>query len=123
LDRPISFRVHSQLRLEYLNTFSQGGGEFINEDNRRRGRDDYFNHGQYRDGWSYLGRTIGTPFIAPQTDLRSNLPLFTYVNNNRIRVVHLGLSGQLVDQLTFLLKTSYSRNAGTYQEPFSPLVD
>ncbi|NID13431.1 hypothetical protein [Fibrivirga algicola] len=37
--------------------------------------------------------------------------------------VHLGLSGQLVDQLTFLLKASYSRNAGTYQEPFSPLAD
>ncbi|ARK08842.1 capsule assembly Wzi family protein [Fibrella sp. ES10-3-2-2] len=116
------FRL-TELTLEYLNTFSQGGGEFINEDNRRRGRDDYFNHGQYRDGWSYLGRTIGTPFIAPQTDLRSNLPLFTYFNNNRIRVFHLGLSGQLVDRLTFLLKASYSRNAGTYQEPFASLVD
>jgi len=116
------FRL-AELTLEYLNTFSQGGGEFINEDNRRRGRDDYFNHGQYRDGWSYLGRTIGTPFIAPQTDLRSDLPPFTYVNNNRIRVFHLGLSGQLVDRLTFVLKASYSRNAGTYQEPFASLVD
>ncbi|MBO0948167.1 capsule assembly Wzi family protein [Fibrella forsythiae] len=116
------FRL-SELTLEYLNTFSQGGEAFINEDNRRRGRDNYFNHGQYRDGWSYMGRSIGTPFIAPQTDLRPELPQYTFFNNNRVRVFHVGVSGQFMDGLTFLVKASYSQNAGSYQESFSPIID
>ncbi len=115
------FRLH-ELTLEYLNTFSQGGADFVDADALLRGRDNYFNHGQYRDGWSYKGRTIGTPFIAPQTDLRSELPQYTYFNNNRIQVYHVGISGQVVDGFTFSVKASYSQNAGSYQEPFSRLL-
>lgn len=110
----------NELTLEFLNTFSQGGDVFVDGDPKRRGRDDYFNHGQYRDGWIYNGRTIGTPFIAPATDLCSDLPQYAVINNNRIRVYHAGLSGQLTDRLTFSLKASYSQNAGTYQVPFAP---
>ncbi len=111
----------NELTLEFLNTFSQGGDVFIDGDPKRRGRDDYFNHGQYRDGWAYQGRTLGTPFIALATDLRSDLPQYSAVNNNRIRVYHAGLSGQVTDAVTFALKASYSQNAGTYQVPFSPI--
>ncbi|MCY7356157.1 MAG: capsule assembly Wzi family protein [Rudanella sp.] len=106
--------------LEYLNTFSQGGDAFVDGDPFRRGRDNYFNHGQYRDGWAYKGRTLGTPFIAPATDLKPNLPHYLVNNNNRVRVYHAGLSGQIANSLTFSLKASYSQNAGTYQVPFVP---
>ncbi len=115
------FRLN-EVTLEYLNTFSQGGSNFVEGNELLRGRDNYFNHGQYRDGWSYNGRTIGTPFIAPQADLRSDLPQYTYFNNNRIHVYHVGVSGQVIDGLTFSLKASYSQNAGSYQEPFSTLI-
>lgn len=110
----------NEIVVEYLNTFSQGGSTFVEGDPKHRGRDDYFNHGQYRDGWSYKGRTIGTPFIAPATDLRADLPQYAFTNNNRISVYHAGLSGQISDRVTFLLKASYSQNAGTYQVPFAP---
>lgn len=119
--RAPGFRL-TELTLEFLNTFSQGGSEFVDADPMRRGRDDYFNHGQYRDGWSYQGRTIGTPFIAPQTDLRSDLPQYSLYNNNRVRVYHAGVSGQIIDGFTFMVKASYSQNAGSYQVPFTPII-
>lgn len=115
------FRLN-ELRLEYLNTFSQGGDRF-EDDPQYRGRDNYFNHGQYRDGWSYKGRTIGTPFLAPQTDLRPDLPQYTYFNNNRVHLYHVGVAGQVIDGLTFSLKASFSQNGGTYQEPFTKLIE
>ncbi|KAB7732442.1 hypothetical protein F5984_00320 [Rudanella paleaurantiibacter] len=111
------FRLNT-LVLEFLNTYSQGGNAFVDGDPKRRGRDDYFNHGQYRDGWSYRGRSLGTPFIAPATDLDPELPSYLFTNNNRVRVYHAGLSGQVADAVRFSLKASYSQNAGTYQVPF-----
>ncbi|WP_229374304.1 capsule assembly Wzi family protein [Fibrella rubiginis] len=115
------FRLNRAV-LEYLNTYSQGGGEFINEDPSKRGRDNYFNHGQYRDGWSSYGRTIGTPFIAPATDLPSRYPGNEFTNNNRVRVYHVGLSGQFSKRMGFTGKFSYSQNLGIYDAPFNQMA-
>ncbi|MBO0951337.1 capsule assembly Wzi family protein [Fibrella forsythiae] len=116
--------THRRLRLnkvvfEFLNTFSQGGDTFENEEGSKRGRDNYFNHGQYRDGWSSFGRTIGTPFIAPSTDLAARFPAAFFTNNNRIHMYHIGLAGTLAPRVGFIGKFSYSQNAGTYDVPFT----
>ena len=105
--------------LEFLDTRSQGGSTFIDNDPNSRGRDNYFNHGQYRDGWATSGRTIGTPFIPPATDLPSNFPGAFFTNNNRVKVYHVGLSGQLGNQIGFTGKFSYSQNLGTYDLPYT----
>ncbi|AQG79483.1 capsule assembly Wzi family protein [Spirosoma montaniterrae] len=103
--------------LEHLYTQSQGGSVFGDGD-LLRGRDNYFNHSQYQDGWSRYGLTLGTPFITPSTDSRSGLPRYGFTNNNRVSVWHLGVSGQVMDFFRFQLKASYSQNLGTYVEPF-----
>ncbi|MBO0929664.1 capsule assembly Wzi family protein [Fibrella aquatilis] len=115
------FRLNRAV-LEYLNTYSQGGSDFINEDASKRGRDNYFNHGQYRDGWSSYGRTIGTPFIAPATDLPGHFPGSAFTNNNRVRVYHVGLSGQFSARMGFIGKFSYSQNIGIYDAPFAQVA-
>ena len=112
------FRLNRAV-LEYLNTYSQGGSTFEGGDGAKRGRDNYFNHGQYRDGWSSYGRTIGTPFIAPATDLPSRYPGNAFTNNNRVRVYHVGLSGQFSAKVGFTGKFSYSQNVGIYDAPFA----
>lgn len=104
--------------LEYLYTESQGGSVFLENDPKLRGRDNYFNHEQYRDGWSRYGMTIGTPFITPSNDSRSDIPRYSFTNNNRVSVIHIGLSGQVMDFFQFQVKASYSTNLGTYQVPF-----
>ena len=110
-----------RLTLEYLHTMSQGGSVFLDQA-RYRGRDNYFNHGQYRDGWSYFGRTVGTPFITPNADLKDGLPPAggVFTSNNRVQAWHLGAAGRFSTAVSFLGKVSYSRNAGTYDAIFTP---
>ena len=108
--------------IEQLYTMSQGGSEF-GLDAKLRGRDNYFNHSQYRDGWSRYGMTIGTPFITPNTEVRGDLPQYSFTNNNRVIVWHLGLAGQVMDFFSFRAKASYSQNHGTYEVPFPQSVD
>lgn len=117
---PSGFQLQSVL-LEYLYTMSQGGLVF-SDDPTQRGRDNYFNHSQYRDGWSRYGMTLGTPFITPSADSRPDLPRYGFTNNNRVAVVHLGVSGQVLDFFRFQLKASHSRNVGTYEVPFPGTV-
>ncbi|MCY7350327.1 MAG: SPOR domain-containing protein [Cytophagaceae bacterium] len=111
-----------RLTLEYLYTMSQGGADHDGNLPLKRGRDNYFNHGQYRDGWSYFGRTLGTPFITANGELRNDLPAAGggFTSNNRVRVWHLGLAGRLSEAISFSGKVSYSQNAGTYDVAYSP---
>ncbi|RRB00890.1 capsule assembly Wzi family protein [Larkinella rosea] len=122
--RPATRRFHiERIVTEFLYTLSQGGAIFGDRD-QDRGADNYFNHSQYRDGWSYLGRTIGTPFITPTNDTRPELPRsqtferYFFTNNNRVKVFHLAVSGSWHETYTFLLKCSMSQNLGTYGFPF-----
>ena len=121
------FRI-DKVVAEFLYTKNQGGADFGNLPTNR-GNDNYYNHGQYLRGWSYSGRTLGTPFIPPASTVQTDLPpayvvgdtkppyrIFT--NNNRVSVLHLGASGQFGSRYTFALKCSFSDNLGTYITPF-----
>lgn len=101
-----------KLTLEFLYTKSQGGSEAV-DGNAIRGKDDYFNNAQVRDGWQYYGRAIGTPFITPQSE--NSWPRYAdfFTNNNRVWVVHSGLRGKLKGT-TWITKLSLSNNEGTY---------
>ena len=107
-----------QVTFEYLFTGSQGGDVFVITDPLRRGRDNYFNHSQFLDGWTYFGRSIGNPFLTPATEVRPSLPPNTGIGNNRVSAFHVGLSALLVDKVTLTTRLSFSRNAGTYPTPY-----
>jgi len=112
---------------EFLNTTSQGGPQFVLEDALLRGKDNYFNHQQYRDGWAYRQHTIGTPFIPPALGPNGEYPYGTFTRNNRVTVLHVGVGGSLpirgaalLTPISYQLKLSYSHNLGTYDEPYEP---
>ncbi|GAB3983843.1 capsule assembly Wzi family protein [Spirosoma terrae] len=113
---------------EFLNTTSQGGPVFVFDDPDKRGKDDYFNHQQYRDGWAYRQHGIGTPFIPPALGPQNQYPYGTFTANNRVYVFHVGLAGSLPIQgslldapISYQVKLSFSRNLGTYDNPYSPV--
>lgn len=110
-----------QITVEYLFTGSQGGDVFILDDSKRRGRDDYFNNSQYLDGWTYFGRTIGSPFLTPQQEVNSSLPPRYGIANNRVSVFHLGLSALVAGKVDITTRLSFSKNAGTYVTPYITL--
>ncbi|GAB2778957.1 capsule assembly Wzi family protein [Rhabdobacter roseus] len=111
-----------EIVFEGLYTKSQGGADFIITKDKKRGRDNYFNNAQVRDGWSYLDRGIGTPFIPPTSDTRWRWPNYgdAFTSNNRVWVFHLGVRGTLLQKIEWSTKLSYSSNGGTYDLAFDP---
>ncbi|GAB3938204.1 capsule assembly Wzi family protein [Larkinella terrae] len=107
--------------VEWLPMTNQSGPIF-DQTAQYQGADNYFNHGQYREGWSYFGRTIGTPFIAPRADYSAKVQESIgggFFPNNRVNVWYLGLEGILY-RVQLTARASYSRNYGTYIQPYHP---
>ncbi|MCU0339408.1 MAG: capsule assembly Wzi family protein [Spirosomaceae bacterium] len=105
---------------ELLYTGSQGGKE-VNFSAGLFGPDNYFNHYVYLNGWSYRGNTIGTPFIVPKENTRESLRANSqgdFTNNNRILLIHTGVTGKIFQKYNILTKLSFSKNNGTYSTPF-----
>ncbi len=103
--------------VEYLSTLDQSGASF-DLNSAFQGEDNYFNHGQYREGWSYQGRTIGTPFILPQANLQTGAKGGQFFPNNRLTMGYLGASGQVGKGVDWFFRLSYSQNYGTYSNPY-----
>lgn len=104
---------------EFLYTLSQGGPTF-GSTNFTRGNDNYFNHQQYYDGWSYRRQIIGTPFIVKKEDTQLNYPdnIYEIANSNRVRVYHLGLQGYIGEAMSFRGLISLSHHYGNYNFPY-----
>ncbi|MCY7350674.1 MAG: capsule assembly Wzi family protein, partial [Cytophagaceae bacterium] len=105
---PPMFRVQ-RVVVEYLNTMYQSGDTFYRPNSNFQGTDNYFNHNQYQEGWSYFGRAIGTPFIEPTP---GGFP------NNRVSVWYVGAGGIVFRTVNWTARTSYSYNYGTYGTAF-----
>lgn len=111
----------THLTLEFLSTKDQSGTEFYIPGSKYQGADNYFNHTQYAEGWSYQGRTVGTPFIIPGKDMdQSKIANYRYFPNNRVSMLYLGAQANAGRLLSFNLRVSRSRNFGTPGADFDP---
>ena len=100
--------VHTLL-WEHLRMTRQGAQFDQGED---RGADGYYNHFKYKGGWTYRGRTLGTPLLTPASatpGLSDNLP---GVGNNIVVAHHLGVEGNFRSGLSYWVLGTYSRNYG-----------
>lgn len=122
-DRRNNFTIQ-EIVVEGMYTKSQGGPSFIIDQNLKRGKDNYFNNAQVRDGWSYYDRTIGTPFITPTSETIWKFPNYgdAFTSNNRVWVIHTGLGGTLSRNVEWSTKLSYSSNNGVYDLLFPTTV-
>lgn len=78
------------------------------------GADDYYNNEWY-PGWVHWGMTMANPLIASPIYNKDGDMSFKY---NRIRALHLGWSGDISNEWTYLAKLSYNKTWGT---PFKPI--
>ena len=123
-----SFRINRVL-LEFLTTLNQSGATFwkgdgvINGGSQwtafNKGADNYFNNGQYQEGWTYRNQVIGTPFITQKSDVRHELRNNTTwrINNNRVQVWHAGLWATVAERIDVQAKLSLGINRGVPGEP------
>ncbi|MFT4031989.1 MAG: capsule assembly Wzi family protein [Siphonobacter sp.] len=114
-NKPKSNLYIQRVTLEWLSTVDQGGPVFDINDPKQRGKDNYYNHSQYRDGWTYFGQTIGTGFIPPDHEMKSSVRANSILlTDNRVEVAHVGLAGRYKNRISWEIKGSYSKNYGTY---------
>lgn len=83
-----------------------------------QGGDNYFNHAQYREGWSYRGQALGTPFIAPMTEFQSAIGRAGFFPDNRVELYYLAAEGTVMNKIHWTTRLAYSRHLGTYVQPF-----
>lgn len=109
---------------EGLNTTDQTGpilydgiaGSFT--DLQMSGGDNYYNNGEYL-GWQNYGASLGHPFLfGPQY----NQDASNEIKGSRVKAQHLGVSGNPNQEWNWRVLLSYSRNWGTYLNPFDKVT-
>ncbi|RKS50565.1 capsule assembly protein Wzi [Gillisia mitskevichiae] len=96
---PYSDNIINSVMYEFYYTRDQSDDDITTD-----GNDNYFNNNLYRSGWTYESRILGVPFITLDDDRFR-------INNNKIIVHHIGISG-VVGDLPYKLLSSYRRNYG-----------
>ena len=86
-------------------------------------RDDYNNNGVYYNAWTYHQMPMGTPLYHTYWQAQAYAPNWTPNNygafmNNRVKGFHIGLEGELSKSLSYLFKSTYTYNKGTYGEQY-----
>jgi hypothetical protein len=110
-----------KLVFEYFNTTSQGGsGGSANAEGFLRGRDNYFNNSVYREGWTYLGRGLGSPLMTldSETDLNSGKNI--YYDNNRVETFYVGAEA-MIGENRLMFRGSLSNAIGGYGSEYIPV--
>jgi hypothetical protein len=118
--------IVNEVSLELLSTVWQSGpglpdtvfGE--NHGYLYGGRDDYYNHYLYKEGWTYNGRVLGTPlFITQQRAALWGVSLSKFdsnqtIINNRVRALHVGIKGNFKNYFEYRMLATFTKNYGTY---------
>lgn len=116
---PESWKYISGLLIEYVNSTDQSGrfhDHYVDGVSVIvGGNDDYFNHGIYREGWTYNRMTIGTPLISSPALVTSSTG--EYLINNRITAFHFGMEGG-IKNVEYKALYTFSKNYGTNFYPF-----
>jgi len=110
-----------KLVFEYFNTTSQGGaGGSGNTVGFLRGQDNYFNNSVYREGWTYLGRGLGSPLMTldAETDLNSGKDI--YYDNNRVETFYIGAEA-MIGENRLMFRGSLSNAIGGYGSEYIPV--
>ena len=110
LDNALNWK---KINFEFLYTKNQAGEPWSPEYGSFY--ENYYNHGEYFEGWSYKDNGLGSPFVTPRTQTRNELPNnpIEYFSNNRLWAIHLGSEGGIFS-FDYLIKISWSKNFGTY---------
>lgn len=107
---------------EVLFTKDQSGSVFSPVGKSFKGADNYYNHGQYKEGWSYFSQTIGTPFIVPRPDLArqdlvQSLSSNVFFPYNRVVAYYTAFEALVGNRATVQGRLSFSQNRRSYIIP------
>lgn len=110
-----------ELLFEYLYSKHQSGDRNLEigiPGDHKRGGDNYLNHGVYQTSFTYGGQSMGTPLFGPLR--RNQSGVVSGFANNRVSAFHVGAKGYLTSSILWKGMMTYSRNFGTYGQPYDP---
>ncbi len=96
---------------------NQSGPIFKSPTQTFTGADNYYNHSQYIEGWSYFGQTIGTPFIVPGPDVTNANGSYFYFPYNRVMAYYTAFDALAGGRAAVQGRFSFSQNQGYYGGP------
>jgi hypothetical protein len=106
---------------EYMTSKDQSGAGWNVVGSRFKGNDNYFNHGQYIEGWSYFGRGMGTPLIAPKSEISPDaMGVREFFPSSRVVAYHFGLEGRIANRIEWMTKVTFSTEFGTNNIVYDP---
>jgi hypothetical protein len=110
-----------KLVFEYFNTTSQGGaGGSGNTVGFLRGQDNYLNNSVYREGWTYLGRGLGSPLMTLDAETGLNAGKDIFYDNNRIETFYVGAEA-MIGENRLMFRGSLSNAIGRYGSEYIPV--
>ncbi len=112
----------SKINFGYLDTRRQGGeitefAKWLGKKETHYGEvQNYLNHSQYIEGWSYQNNGIGTPLIIPGSDLvkdtqNPNYRLFSF--DNDIQAYYIAATGKIA-KYSYMIKSSLTNSMGMF---------
>ena len=124
----------SSFVIEHISTTDQSGAVYhdktVNIPDKMNGRDNYYNHSLYT-GNQHWGMTMGNPLLtSPIYNKKGTLYSYAkvykkgdiYFYNNRVKAWHLGISGEPTSEIGYRALLTFSRNWGTYDQPFDDVL-
>jgi hypothetical protein len=112
--QPKKKKIITSFLYEYVDTRDQSSNDVS-------GNDNYFSNNVYRSGWTYEGNIIGLPLITADKSIvitEETSPII----NNRVQAHHFGFSGTF-KKIDWRLKSTISKNLGTYNHPFPMVIN
>jgi hypothetical protein len=111
----------SHLNIEFYNTQHMSGrsGGYIDENGiiyLGSGLDNYFNNGVYTSGWTYFGRTIGTPLFTPEAPV-NGITNGIIPGYNRLMSYNISFKGYISPAIQYKTHLSYTKYKGWFDEP------
>ena len=110
-----------KLVCEFLNTTDQSGPmHFISYETDRYsprggGDDDYYNNVFYVTGWSHWGRGLGNPLLtSPEYNKNGDF----HFMNNRVKALHLGMEGDIIQEISYRALFTGMQAWGRMSYPF-----
>lgn len=103
-----NFKLLNHFVFDYVSTTDQNGPWHDLDGVIYGGLDGYYNNGEYPNGWSYHGMTIGNPWL---TSPRYNTNGSTTIENNTIRLYYFSGEGK-INSIKYKITLAKSKNYG-----------
>lgn len=107
---------------EFTNTRQQSISDSIYKFDENTGKwkmkefDNYYNHGIYRSGFTYIQQTMCSPLFFP---LKLNDGISMGIRSNRFYAHHFGARGYFSEYITWTGMVTLIQHLGTWSEPYS----